>query len=126
MKRTKMLLAVIAGCAGMATAPALDLGGISGTWQDTKWNADWTFSADGKIVLSDSATGTEYFTFAEESIQNFKADASASGVSISFDCKETGRSYKFTKPIALNADLKMLIQPEWTNEEYETTIQFKK
>lgn len=126
MKKTVFLCMLFAGFVGMSGAAALDLGGIKGTWQDSKWNADWTFSADGKIVLSDSATGQEYFTFTEANIQNFKIDASSSGATVSFDCKETERSYSFTKPIALNADLTMHINPGWTDTDYDTTITFKK
>ena len=40
---------------------ALDLGGIKGTWKDSKWDADWTFSADGHIVLSLSSTGEKIY-----------------------------------------------------------------
>lgn len=125
MKKTAILCMLLTGFIGISSVAALDLGGIKGTWQDSKWNADWTFSADGKIVLSDSATGNEIFTFSEANIQNFKIDASSSGATVSFDCKETERSYAFTKPIALNADLKMHINPDWTDEDYDTTITFK-
>ena len=55
----KKLLA-LAVAAVMATGLfALDLGGIKGTWQDKKWDADWTFSADGKIVLTIEGEQTE-------------------------------------------------------------------
>ena len=105
---------------------ALDLGGIKGTWQDSAWNADWTFSADGKIVLSDSNTGDTIFTFDDSSVQDFKVNAGASGVTLSFSCKETQRAYKFTKPVALNADLDMHIDPEWTSSDYDVKIKFKR
>ncbi len=105
---------------------ALDLGGIKGTWKDAKWDADWTFSADGKIVLTKTSTGEEVYTFKEGTVQNFKVNADTSGVSISFDCKDTQRSYSFKKGISLNADLDMVVNPEWTTVDYETTIKFKK
>ena len=105
---------------------ALDLGGIKGTWQDKKWDADWTFSADGKIVLTKTSTGEEVYTFKDGTVQNFKVNADTSGVSISFDCKDTQRSYSFKKGISLNADLDMVVNPEWTTVDYETTIKFKK
>lgn len=105
---------------------ALDLGGIKGTWQDKTWDADWTFAADGKIILTKTSNGEEVFTFTEANVQNFKVKADTKGVTISFDCKETERSYKFTKGISLNADLDMHIDPEWTSEDYDTTIKFKK
>ena len=105
---------------------ALDLGGIKGTWQDSKWNADWTFSADGKIVLSDSNSGETIFTFDDSTVQDFKVNAGTSGVTLSFSCKETERAYKFTKPVALNADLDMHIDPNWTDSNYDVKIKFKK
>ena len=81
---------------------ALDLGGIKGTWQDPKWDADWTFSADGHIVLSLSSTGEKIFDF-----------------------KETERAYKFTKGVSLSTDLDMVINPDWTDEDYNVSIKLK-
>ena len=122
----KKLLA-LAAVALMATGLfALDLGGIKGTWQDKKWDADWTFSADGKIVLSLTSTGEEIYTFKDGNVQNFKVKADTSGVAISFDCKDTQRSYSFKKGIALNSDLDMVVNPDWTATDYETVIKFKK
>ena len=105
---------------------ALDLGGIKGTWQDKKWDADWTFSADGKIVLSKTSTGEVVYTFTDSDVQNFKVNADTSGVSITFDCKDTERSYSFKKGISLNADLDMIVDPDWTTEDYKTVIKYKK
>ena len=122
----KKLLA-LAAVALMATGLfALDLGGIKGTWQDAKWDADWTFSADGKIVLSLTSTGEEIYTFKDGNVQNFKVKADTSGVAISFDCKDTQRSYSFKKGISLNSDLDMVVNSEWTSTDYETVIKFKK
>lgn len=122
----KKLIALAIAAVMTAGLFALDLGGIKGTWQDKKWDADWTFSADGKIVLTKTSTGEEVFTFKEGTVQNFKVNADTSGVSISFDCKDTQRSYSFKKGISLNADLDMVVNPEWTSVDYETTIKFKK
>ena len=120
-------LITLAVAAVMATGLfALDLGGIKGTWQDKKWDADWTFSADGKIVLSLTSTGEEIYTFKDGTVQNFKVNVDTTGVSISFDCKNTNRSYTFKKGVALNADLDMVVNPDWTASDYETVIKFKK
>ena len=120
-------LIALAVAAVMATGLfALDLGGIKGTWQDKKWDADWTFSADGKIVLSLTSTGEEIYTFKDGTVQNFKVNVDATGVSISFDCKDTNRSYTFKKGVALNADLDMVVNPDWTTTDYETVIKLKK
>lgn len=109
-----------------AGAFALDLGDIKGTWQDSNWNANWTFGADGKIILSDSVSGNTIYTFDDSNVQNFKIDAGTSGVSVSFSCKDTERAYKFTKPLSLNSDLDMHIDPEWTSTDYDVKIKFQK
>ena len=122
----KKLLALAIAAVMTAGLFALDLGGIKGTWQDKKWDADWTFSADGKIVLTKTSTGEEVYTFKDDTVQNFKVKADTSGVSISFDCKDTERSYSFKKGISLDADLDMVVNPYWTSEDYNTVIKFKK
>ena len=122
----KKLLALAVAAVITTGLFALDLGGIKGTWQDKKWDADWTFSADGKIVLTKTSTGEEVYTFKDGTVQNFKVKADTSGVSISFDCKDTERSYSFKKGISLNADLDMVVNPDWTSEDYETEIKLKK
>ena len=122
----KKLIALAVAAVMTAGLFALDLGGIKGTWQDKKWDADWTFSADGKIVLTKTSTGEVVYTFTDADVQNFKVNADTSGVTISFDCKDTERSYSFKKGISLNADLDMVVNPDWTTEDYETVIKYKK
>ena len=122
----KKLVALAIAAVMTAGLFALDLGGIKGTWQDKKWDADWTFSADGKIVLTLASTGEEIYTFKDGTVQNFKVKADTSGVAISFDCKDTHRSYSFKKGMSLNSDLDMVVDPDWTATDYETTIKFKK
>ena len=101
---------------------ALDLGGIQGTWQDSRWDANWTFSAEGKIVLNKASTGEEVFVFTEANIQNFKVDIGAEGVTLKFDCADTNRSYSFNKGVSLSTDLKMIVTPNWNQEKYEVSI----
>ena len=122
----KKLIALAVAALMTAGLFALDLGGIKGTWQDKKWDADWTFSADGKIVLTKTSTGEVVYTFTDGTVQNFKVKADTAGVSISFDCKDTERSYSFKKGLTLDSDLDMLVNPDWTSEDYNTVIKFKK
>ena len=104
---------------------AVDLGSFpKGTWQDSKWNADWVFAVDG-IQLRDSNTNDLIFDFARK-IENFKVTPSTAGVSVSFTCAETERSYKFTKPTSLDTNITMEIQPEWTSENYKVSLPMKK
>lgn len=121
----KKILAFVMAAFVAATAFALDLGSIQGTWQDENYKANWTFSADGKIVLTDS-NGDEVFTFTDSNITNFKPEASTDGAGFSFYCKETQRAYKFLKPVALSSDLTMSIDRDWTDEAYDVTIKLQK
>lgn len=122
----KKILAFGAFALLSAGAFALDLGDIKGTWQDSNWNANWTFGADGKITLSDSVSGNTIYTFDDSNVQDFKIDAGTSGLSVSFSCKDTERAYKFTKPLTLNSDLDMHIDPEWTTKDYDVKIKFQR
>lgn len=123
----KKILAVAAVMAlAVAGTFALDLGDIKGTWKDSKWDANWTFSADGKIILTKASSGETVFTFDDNNVQNFKLDAGTSGVSVLFKCSETERAYKFTKPLTLSADLDMTVNPDWTDTDYNTTIKFQR
>ena len=121
----KKLFAMIV-LAVMATGLfALDLGGIKGTWKDANWDADWTFSADGHIVLSLTSTGETVFDFNESNIKDFKVNAGTKGVTITFYCPETERAYSITKGVSLSTDLDMIINPDWTDEDYSVAIKMK-
>jgi hypothetical protein len=124
MKKILALLAL--ALVGAVSAFALDLGDIKGTWQDKNWDADWTFSADGSIVLTKTSTGETVFKFTDSNVKNFKPVVSTSEVGFSFTCAETQRSYKFTKPISLGVDLNMTVNPDWTSSAYTTSITLKK
>ena len=121
----KKLFAIIVLAVMTSGLFALDLGGIKGTWKDAKWDADWTFSADGHIVLSLTSTGEKIFGFNDSNIENFKVNAGTKGVTITFYCPETERAYSFTKGVSLNTDLDMIINPDWTDEDYKVAIKMK-
>ena len=104
---------------------ALDLGGIKGTWTDKTWDAEWTFSADGHIILTLASTGEVVYDFNDSTIQNFKVSAGTKGVTITFDCKDTERSYSFTKGVSLSTDLDMVINPDWSSEDYSVALKLK-
>ena len=121
----KLFLMVV--LAVMATGLfALDLGGIKGTWTDKTWDAEWTFSADGHIILTLASTGEVVYDFNDSTIQNFKVKADTKGVTITFDCKDTERSYSFTKGVSLSTDLDMVINPDWTATDYSVALKLKK
>ena len=77
-------------------------------------------------MLTKTSTGEEVYTFKDGTVQNFKVKADTTGVSISFDCKDTQRSYSFKKGLNLDADLDMVVDPDWTKDDYETVIKFKR
>ena len=122
----KILALVVAAVLGTASVCAFDVGEFSGTWKDANWDANWTISADtngkGQIVLSRASTGEKLFTFNDSNIQNYKLSAGLNGATITFDCKATGRSYSFNKPINLGKDLTLDIDRNWTDEAYKVTI----
>lgn len=123
----KILALAAAAVLGTASVFAFEVGELSGTWKDTNWDANWTISADtngkGQIVLTRASTGEKLFTFNDDNIQNYKLSGSlSSGLTITFDCKATGRSYKFNKPVSLGKDLNLDIDRSWTTEAYNVTI----
>ena len=98
MKKIIALAAV--AVLGSTLAFAQDFGSFpTGTWQDKKWNGDWEFGIN-TLKLKDSTSGEVIFDF-QGKMKNFKITPSVKGLSISFDCPETQRSYKFTKPATL-------------------------
>ena len=127
----KKVLALIAAVAvSVIGAFAFDVATVRGTWYDEKYDADWTFKADGTIVLTYHSTGAHVYTFTDDNVENFRVSlqdtGDEAGVSIQFTGKNTHRKYKFVKPANLEADLNMTINPDWTNWDYITTIKFQK
>lgn len=99
----------------------------TGVWHDEKWDADWEF-ATNSILLKQNGKVVYDFT---NTAENFEAKVGLSGLTVTFSCKETGRSYKFVKPISLNADLDMTIDrndvpSNDANKHYETKIKWNK
>ena len=83
----KKILALAAmALVSLTAAFSLDLGGIKGTWKDKNYDANWTFQADGHIVLTIASTGEVVYDFNDSNISNFKVNAGTSGVTVSFDC----------------------------------------
>ncbi|MCR5062789.1 MAG: hypothetical protein K6A89_05835 [Treponema sp.] len=99
----------------------------TGVWHDAKWDADWEFATNSIVLKKDGKVVYDFTNTAE----NFKASAGLNGVIVTFDCSETGRSYKFVKPISLDADLEMTIDrndvpAKDPNKHYETKITWNK
>ncbi|MBP3710503.1 MAG: hypothetical protein J6I73_08915 [Treponema sp.] len=116
MKKFALIIAVAVACAVLAvaqnsvdlTTPAteINLGDFPvGTWHDDTWNADWEFSSRNIRLLQNGAL---VYNFSGK-VKNFKVNAGTAGVTISFDCDETKRSYQFNKGISLSTDITMTI-----------------
>ena len=111
--------------AAEATKDALkDVEFPTGTFTDANWNAEWVLDA-AKVHLYDATTGELIYTFTKDNTEGFKFVPSKDGLSLEFYCAETERFYKITKPITLADDLKLFINPDWTDEDYNVTLKFK-
>lgn len=122
----KKIFAVLIVAATMVVGLFADDKFPTGSWIDSRYDAEWRFGLDGSIELYDANTGKLYYTFSKSKISNYKLTPTKDGLTLSFTCSETGRSYKFTKPVSLSTDLILEIDPVWTDENYKTNIKFKK
>ena len=122
MKKFLAILFVLAVC--VTGVFAADTEFPTGTWIDENWDAKWVFAKD-KVELYD-VDGALVYTFTKDTTEDFKLTPSTEGLVLSFTCAETERAYKFIKPISLSTDLEMVINPDWTDEDYKVTIKFSK
>ena len=99
----------------------------SGSWYDSAWDATWTIGQnDIKIYKGDELV----ISFAGK-VKNYTVKAGLKGLTISFDCDETQKSYSLTKPISLTTDLELVVDRHDVpasdkNKHWETSIKFKK
>ena len=122
MKKFLAILFVLAVC--VTGVFAADTEFPTGTWIDENWDAKWVFAKD-KVELYD-VNGALVYTFTKDTTKDFKLVPSTEGLVLSFSCPETERAYKFIKPITLSTDLEMVINPDWSDEDYKVTIKFSK
>ncbi|MCQ2586584.1 MAG: hypothetical protein MJ174_00615 [Treponema sp.] len=97
----------------------------TGTWVDSKYNAEWVIKADGNITLKDAKTHNTIWVFKKDKVQNYNISVGLDGAKITFYCPATSRAYEFKKDLSLSADLVLTINPDWTDEDYQTSIKFK-
>lgn len=107
----------------LVTAQSVDLGQFpKGKWIDNNWNAVWEFGANS-IKLYDIA-GNLLFDF-DKKVENLKVNVTLTKAQVSFYCKETERSYTFSKDLK-DLNLDMEIKRDWTTEGYNVDLQFQK
>lgn len=96
----------------------------TGTWVDENWNAEWVMDV-AKVHIYDATNGELVYTFTKQNTENFKFVPTSKGISLSFTCAETNRSYKITKDLNLSSDLILEIDPNWTDTDYKVNLKFK-
>ena len=128
MKKIFAVLLLIAVCvAGVfAEADYFELPDGQVSWIDENWDAEWVFDFDNEVViLKDAKKGDVIFTFTEDNITDFDYEILAGGAKLSIwcYCPETYRGYMFTS--RYDFDLEMAIQPDWTDDLYQTTLKLQ-
>jgi len=95
-------LVVLLVSAGAIFADSISLGEFPlGKWIDNDYSAVWEFSSNNIRLLD--VNGNVYYDFEGKTIQNFKVGVTLEGISISFHCVESARTYEFLKtPTDLN------------------------
>jgi hypothetical protein len=123
-KMKKLILVLfLMTIAMMSYSEGIKLGDFPlGKWLDSNWDATWEFNSNNIRILD--TNGGVYYDFADKTINDFKVMPSTKGLDLSFECKETGKKYKFTKPLT-NMDLKMVIDKN-TGELYEVNLPYQK
>lgn len=97
-----------------------------GTWVDPNYNAAWEFGVNNTIKLKDATTGEVIYNFTANKRSNFKVNVTDAGLTISFRCDATQRTYKFTKSLSLSTNIKLDIDADFLNEHYTVDMKFKK
>jgi hypothetical protein len=111
MKKLFVVLALALALSGLAMAEGIDLGSFPlGTWLDANYDAVWEFTSGNIRILSPD--GKVYYDFGKATIEGFKVGLDGTSPTLSFACKETGKSYKFTKSLA-DTSLILEIDPPW-------------
>ncbi|MCQ2596302.1 MAG: hypothetical protein MJ181_00510 [Treponema sp.] len=76
-----------------------------GKWYDAKWDAYWEIGNNDIKIYK----GNDLVISFDGKITNYTVKAGTKGLTISFDCAETNRSYAITKPISLSTDLNLVV-----------------
>ncbi len=103
---------------------------LQGTWYDSKYDCNWVFALNttetALCKLVDASTGSVYYTFTKNNVQNFKQEYDlTNGATITFECAAKNRIYKFIKPISGTMDLNIEIYHKVFAETHKATIVFK-
>ena len=105
----KLVLVLFVALVAMSlSAQTIQLGNFPvGSWLDHNYNAIWEFSSNNIRILN--TYGNVVHSFSNYTIQDFRVFMEGTQPGISFTCPDTGRSYRFLKPLS-GTDLVMEIE----------------
>jgi len=115
MKKIFAVLIVLLTAVSLSADP-IQLGDFPvGQWLDATYNAVWDFTSNNIRILS--TNGNVLYDFSGKTIQDFKVILEGTQPGISFTCVESGRSYKFLKPLTgsdVNMQIKRPDRPDYS------------
>ncbi|MDR1894535.1 MAG: hypothetical protein LBQ61_07620 [Spirochaetales bacterium] len=106
MKKVLILLVMILAVSSVFGAD-IQLGQFPlGSWLDSNYNAVWEFTTNNIRILAPG--GAVLYDFSTKTLENFRVFLDGTQPGISFSCVESGRSYRFLKPLT-NTDVTLQI-----------------
>jgi len=115
MKKIFAVLIILLTAVSLSADP-IQLGDFPvGQWLDANYNAVWDFTSNNIKILN--ANGKVLYDFSTKTIQDFKIILEGTQPGISFTCVESGRSYKFLKPLTgtdVNMQIKRRGRPDYS------------
>jgi hypothetical protein len=115
MKKIFAVLIILLTAVSLSADP-IQLGDFPvGQWLDANYNAVWDFTSNNIRILS--TDGNVLYDFSTKTIQDFKVILEGTQPGISFTCVESGRSYKFLKPLTdtdVNLQIKRRGRPDYS------------
>lgn len=98
MKKLIAVLVILLAASTLFAGP-INLGTFPiGKWLDHNYDAVWDFSSDNIRILN--TNGEVLHDFSQKTVENFRVFLDGMQPGISFACPETGRSYRFVKPLS--------------------------
>lgn len=120
MKKRVFLALTLILAATAVYSVDLNIGRFSrGQWLDANFDAVWDFSSEGVKILK--LDGSLYYDFNGKSINEFSVMPEDNGLAMTFRCLDTGKTYKFIKPIN-EPEIKLIIDKK-NGTHYETIME---
>ena len=101
---------------------------LQGTWFDKKYNCNWCFQvnsgSDVFCVLRDATTNAVIYSFSRNNVKNYRAEATTSAFTLSWESEPKARLYRFSKSYTMDTDLDIDIYNNSYNERHKTKISY--